>query len=44
MGDSRLQEVSGKLKVPPDRYAELMEALISAILRSIQELQVKVDG
>ena len=43
MGDNRLQEVSEKLKVPPDRYAELMEALISAILRSVQELQMKVD-
>lgn len=43
MGDRSLQEVAGKLNVPPDRYGDLMEALISAIGRSVQALQAKLD-
>jgi hypothetical protein len=42
-GDKYLQEVSGKLNVAPERYADLMEALIAAIRRSVHELHTKVD-
>ena len=43
MGDKHLLNVAAKLNVSPEKYGELMEALISAIRHSVRDLQAKLD-